>query len=130
MADRDLEEQNEHDIAVRDIANNTMMYPEWGEVIINPGQEKNRDIRGQYPDIIFVDPNTGTELMIGEVETESSVNEYEAEHQWQDYANLNTPFSLFVPDSCLQEASELIKRYNIKATIHLYNYRFGTLQLV
>jgi len=131
MAHReDIEERKLHDRAINDIAQNGVLFPSYGEVITNLGSEKNRDVGGLYPDIIFIDRRTGLEFMIGEVETESSVNEDEAINQWLRYAKLNIHFYLFVPDTCMAEAFDLVKRYNIKADIHMYHYRFGFLQLV
>ena len=129
MSTEEISEQNVHDRAIKDIASNPELYPSWGQVITNPGSEKNKAIKGQYPDIIFLVPRTGMELNIGEVETESSVNENVAINKWREYGKLYIPFNLFVPDSCLEEATDLVKEHNVKASIHAYRYSSDSIEI-
>ncbi|MCX8014463.1 MAG: hypothetical protein N2748_00445, partial [candidate division WOR-3 bacterium] len=49
-----------------------------------------------YPDIVIINTALNKVVMIGEVETTSSINENETE-QWRQFANLQTIFYIFYP---------------------------------
>jgi hypothetical protein len=76
------------------------------EVYTNPGQEKKVDIAGFYPDIILTNKGSKIVRFIIEVETNSSVNEYEVD-QWKKFAALGAIFYLLVPRSVLDTAKRL-----------------------
>ncbi len=103
-----------HDRVVRAIQNklNQRDY----DVYINPGQEKNAGINGNYPDVIMTEKGKTTVKFILEVEVAASVSQEEAERQWKKYSTeINATFYLVVPQSSLNKAKELCQSNNIKA---------------
>ena len=60
-----------------------------------------------YPDIVVVDTTSSHLVMIGEVETESTINQDHVQ-QWEAYSTLNTPFFLYVPSHLVQETRRLL----------------------
>ena len=77
---------------------------EYNEIKVNKINEKNYEFSGFYPDIIF--GNYGQILMIGEVETESNINENIIE-KWQKLKSLDVGCVIFVPKNKLKYAREL-----------------------
>lgn len=77
---------------------------EYNEIKVNKMNEKNYEFRGFYPDIIF--GNYGQIIMIGEVETESNINENIIE-KWQNLKSLDVGCIIFVPKNKLKDAREL-----------------------
>ena len=77
---------------------------EYNEIKVNKINEKNYEFRGFFPDIIF--GNYGQIIMIGEVETESYINENIIE-KWQSLKSLDIGCVIFIPKSKLKDAREL-----------------------
>ena len=77
---------------------------EYNEIKVNKINEKNYEFSGFYPDIIF--GNYGQIIMIGEVETESNINENIIE-KWQNLKSLDVGCVIFVPKNKLKDAREL-----------------------
>ncbi len=103
-----------HDRVVKAIRNNLNQRDY--DVYINPGQEKNAGINGNYPDVIMTEKGKTTVKFILEVEVEASVSQEEAERQWKKYATeINATFYLVVPRNSLNKAKELCQSNNIKA---------------
>lgn len=103
-----------HDRVVKAIRNN-LNHRDY-DVYINPGQEKNAGINGNYPDVIMTEKGKTTVKFILEVEVEASVSQEEAERQWKKYATeINATFYLVVPRNSLNKAKELCQSNNIKA---------------
>lgn len=110
--ERNPEEQTNHDKVVEDSAETYRESEESPKVYTNPNGEKNRDISGEYPDIIVI--YNESLKVIEEIETENSVNETELE-QWKTYSKLGTSFQLVVPLETISMVENLIKDlHNIK----------------
>ncbi len=89
---RSSDEQFLHDWVVRKIGEKYGRL--YKEVYINPGEEKNYEFKGQYPDAVFI--NYGQVVQIVEVETVETVNEEEV-GEWQRLAGLGVKLSIVVP---------------------------------
>ena len=102
--------QKEHDKLVSEIAKRRFSYNDGSITYVNPNGEKNFAVDDQYPDIVVaMDESVQT---IGEVETEETVTEDEAE-QWKTYARLNDYFYLYIPKSKVADAKTIIKTKKI-----------------
>jgi hypothetical protein len=84
------------------------------EVHINPGEEKNFEFKGYYPDVVFV--NYGQIVLIAEVETEESINEEEAK-EWKGLSNLGVQLVLLVPKEMQNAAREICWKNGIAAKV-------------
>ena len=69
---------------------------EFNEIKVNKLNEKNHDFKNLFPDIIF--GNYGQIVMIGEVETESTINA-EIIEKWKSFQSVGTNCIIFVPNS-------------------------------
>lgn len=133
MANRYLHSQNIHDLVIRASRDTYTELTNQGYIVsINPSQEKNQYVgtsKKYYPDLIVWRPNsigsnTGTAIIIEEVETEDSVNQVEAA-QWKEYANLKiSQFRLIVPVQSSATALQLITAMHIGVT-EIWNYSFN-----
>jgi len=123
MTSRITKESEEHDKIVCLTARIRFSFPNsqnptWKTYTNHPeqtkGVRKGNDI--VYPDIVVVDEPKNTLVMIGEVETSITVSDDEASREWQNYASLDTPFYLYVPNDLVAKAKELLNKYKIKIT--------------
>ncbi|MCW4002630.1 MAG: hypothetical protein NWE95_01785 [Candidatus Bathyarchaeota archaeon] len=112
---RKKEEEESHDKAVIDISKERFSFPnsshpDW-KTFTNPNGEQNKGIKKNqetaYPDIVVVDTGKNVAVMIGEVETESTVNDAETE-QWKEYSSLCSTFYLYVPEGYGAEAKRIL----------------------
>ncbi|MBP3528116.1 MAG: hypothetical protein J6K02_05515 [Alistipes sp.] len=114
MAHRTVEMTNLHDKVVNEIKQslNQRNY----DIYLNPGQEKNAGIAGNYPDVIMTIKGTTTVKFILEIETNDSVTKDEAEKQWKKYANeINATFYIVTPESAISKAKQLCQQVGINA---------------
>lgn len=114
MAHRTVEMTSLHDQVVKEIkqALNQRNF----DIYLNPGQEKNAGIAGNYPDVIMTIKGTTTVKFILEIETIDSVTKEEAEQQWKKYANeINATFYIVVPESSISKAKQLCQQVGINA---------------
>lgn len=101
-----------HDRVIREIVSflNQRDY----DVYINPGQEKNAGILGNYPDVILTTKGSTTVKFIMEVEVAESVTQEEATRQWKKYADeINATLYLVVPSTSLQKAKDICQSNGI-----------------
>lgn len=120
MANRTIETTNLHDRVVREIKN--VLNQRDFDIYLNPGQEKNAGIGGNYPDVIMTPKSEKTARFILEVETNDSVTKNEAEGQWKKYANeINATFYLVVPEASAFKARELCKQAGVNARFATYD---------
>lgn len=121
MAQRTEESIGLHDRVVREIKR--VLNQRDFDVYINPGQEKNAGIAGNYPDVIMTQKSTPNVKFILEVETMDSITKEEAEGQWRRYANeIRATFYIVVPESSVHKARELCQQAGVNA-------RFATFTL-
>jgi hypothetical protein len=62
-----------------------------------------------YPDIVIINSFTNKIVMIGEVETASSINDLEVE-QWRQFTRLSTTVYIFYPKGLYAKMSDLCKK--------------------
>ena len=74
------------------------------EININPGEEKNFEVNGSYPDAIFV--NYGQVIQIVEVETVDTVNDDRLEH-WKEFSELGAQLVVIVPKESEKKMRDL-----------------------
>jgi hypothetical protein len=126
MVRRNLQNQNLHDLVVEASAQTYWQMRQQGySVSTNPDGITNQFIGTandpKYPDVIVWKPNapgsnTGTAVIIEEIETEDSVNGTEV-RQWIEYANLNVnKFILVVPASKAAAALDLIRMHQVRVS--------------
>ena len=120
MAQRESNMAGLHDRVVQEIKNvlNQRDY----HIITNPGQEKNANIAGNYPDVIMAIRGTKQVKFILEVETSDSVTKEEAEGQWRKYANeIRATFYIVVPEGSAYRAKQLCQQMGINARFATYD---------
>ncbi len=86
------------------------------EVRTNPGKEKIFELKGQYPDVIFV--NYGQIVLIAEVETQETIIEEEAE-EWKELSNLGAQLALVVPKEMQNPARDICWKKGIAAKVKI-----------
>ncbi len=124
---RSSQEKSFHDKAVADIAKIKFPFPtkdkpNWKTYLNEPNQTKGINMNGStiYPDIVVVDTQNSA-AMIGEIETQSSVNQNEVE-QWKEYSRAGA-FFLYVPSGTESTAKNLISQNNVKISgLRRYHY--------
>jgi hypothetical protein len=90
--DRTADEQFLHDWVIRKLKEKYSRI--YKEVHINPGDERNYEVKGHYPDAVCV--NYGQIVLIIEVETKDTVNETEL-GQWKEMSQLGVQLVVLVP---------------------------------
>ena len=112
-------ERSRHDAIVRAIANQRFGFPNqehpgWRTYVNEP--EKTMGVGNAYPvypDIVVVDGPNNTLVMIGEVETEETVTSEHAA-QWSDYGSKCGTFYLYVPESTLATARNIVAASQVR----------------
>jgi len=118
---RSKDEQFLHDWVIKKIDEKYNRL--YSEVNINPGDEKNYDLQGEYPDAILV--NHGQVVGVIEVETRDTINAENIE-QWKKYSELGTKLTLVVPKEDQNKARDLIWKNGLVAKVDI---KFFELQL-
>lgn len=118
---RSKDEQFLHDWVIKKIDEKYNRL--YSEVNINPGDEKNYDLQGEYPDAILV--NHGQVVGVIEVETKDTINAENIE-QWKKYSELGTKLTLVVPKEDQNKARDLIWKNGLVAKVDI---KFFELQL-
>jgi len=118
---RSKDEQFLHDWVIKKIDEKYNRL--YSEVNINPGDEKNYDLQGEYPDAILV--NHGQVVGVIEVETRNTINAENIE-QWKKYSELGTKLTLVVPKEDQNKARDLIWKNGLVAKVDI---KFFELQL-
>jgi hypothetical protein len=111
---RSQDEQFLHDWVIRKIKDKYSKI--YKEVHINPGEEKNFQLKEHYPDVVFV--NYGQVVLIAEVETQETVNEEEAK-EWKELSNLGVQLVLLVPKEMQNAARDICWKGGIAAKIKI-----------
>ncbi|MBS4015557.1 MAG: hypothetical protein KGZ86_03880 [Candidatus Latescibacteria bacterium] len=117
MEERPIEEQLVHQEIIDLLKKSIYNYPNASRPTLmtfvnHPLKNKAvRDNEGSeyYPDIVIINTQTNKIVMIGEVETISSLNESEIGH-WQTFTKLSPVFYLFYPKGQYSRMSELCKK--------------------
>ncbi|HWP93597.1 MAG TPA: hypothetical protein VNN20_15495 [Thermodesulfobacteriota bacterium] len=86
------------------------------EVQTNPGEDKNYEFKGSYPDVVFV--NYGQVVLIAEVETENTINEEEV-NEWKELSSLGVQLVLLVPKELQNTARDICWKNGIAAKVKI-----------
>ncbi len=130
MAKRESGHKKLHDRAVKAIASKRFPFPDkdhpsWQTYVNEPRPSISVMSSGKalHPDIVVVDESKeDTEeglvdktsvVMLGEIETESSVNGEEVP-QWEGYSKLTDAFFLYVPEGLCGEAKRLSQKLKVR----------------
>ena len=89
------------------------------EVHINPGQEKNFDVQGIFPDVVFAGYGQVTQVI--EVETEGNLTKDRAAH-WEKLAGLGIPCTLLVAKRHQRAVTDLLWKTGLMAKIKVATY--------
>ncbi|GIW46468.1 MAG: hypothetical protein KatS3mg078_0345 [Deltaproteobacteria bacterium] len=89
------------------------------EIHVNPGNEKNFEFKGHYPDAVFV--NYGQVILIVEVETQETINAEEAQ-EWKELSELGVQLVLLVPRELQNLAREICWKKGIAAKVKLGSF--------
>ena len=112
-------EKKEHDDVIESVR--AKLIADGNEVEVNKFKSKSSPVtytkgdgtKGQYyPDVYTHKDSIVTKMF--EVETLSSVNDDQAENQWKLYSKGKAKFYLVVPESKLEEAKNLAKKYKVE----------------
>ncbi len=124
---REVDEQVMHDHIVRLLQYEYYNYPSLEHPYLltyanHP--EKTRAVltaekEELFPDIVVIQPDLGTTVLIAEVETESRVNLEEAE-EWRRFSGLGTRFYLCVPRERAVVADSLCKAIRLTELVEYY----------
>ena len=115
--ERSTDEQFLHDWVIRKIHEKYSRL--YSEVHVNPGDEKNFEHGGKYPDAVFV--NYGQVVQIVEVETKETINEGRVE-KWKELSELGVKLSLLVPRNMLGEARDICFSNGLAAKVNLGSF--------
>ncbi len=93
---------------------------DYDTVRINPGEVKNNDFKGHYPDLIL--ENHGLVLAIMEVETEGTISRERAD-EWKNIADLGAKLILMVPRAAKAKVIDLLWKQGLagKASVGTYD---------
>ncbi len=114
---RSKDEQFLHDWVIRKIEEKYART--FSEVHINPGDEKNFEYQGLYPDAVFV--NYGQTVQIVEVETKETVTE-ENLPKWTAMSEAGVKLSLLVPKEQQKHARDLCWKAGLVAKVNLGSF--------
>lgn len=89
------------------------------EVHINPGQEKNFEVKGYFPDIVFGGYGFITQII--EVETESTLNKDRAVH-WEKLAGIGIACTLLVPKKHQRTVTDILWKTGLMAKVKVATY--------
>lgn len=124
---REVEEQVLHDHIVRLLQHEYYNYPSEEHPYLMTyanHPEKTRAVltiekEELFPDIVVIQPDLGTTVLIAEVETESTVNHVEAE-EWRRFSSLGIRFYLYVPRERIVVADSLCREIRLTELVEYY----------
>lgn len=114
---RSTDEQFLHDWVIRKV--HEKYSRQYSKVHINPGDEKNFEYSGEYPDIIF--ENYGQIVQIVEVETRETINEKRVE-KWKSLSELGPKLHLLVPKDMQNAARDICWKGGLVAKVNIGSF--------
>lgn len=93
----------------------------YSDIKINPGDTKDYEFSGYYPDVLFI--NYGQVTQIIEVETSSTVNQDRVDH-WKELSGLGVKLVVLVPKNRHKNAMELCWSNGLAAKVKIGTYEF------
>ena len=111
------DEQILHDWVIRNL---TQKYSKmFTEINVNPGDEKNHEFNGKYPDAVFV--NYGQVMQIVEVETPETINEKRIEY-WKEMSSLGAQLVILVPKETEKKMRDICFSSGLAAKVKIGSY--------
>jgi hypothetical protein len=119
-----LTEQRIHDLIIQEVKNKYARIHK--EVHINPGEEKNFEVKGLYPDIIF--GGYGQLIQVVEVEMETNLTKERVPY-WEKLAVLGIPCAILVAKRHQRTLNDLLWKAGLmgKIKIALFDVVFENL---
>ncbi len=114
---RSADEQFLHDWVIRKV--HEKYSRQYSKVHINPGEEKNYEFGGAYPDIIF--ENYGQIVQVVEVETKETINEERAK-KWKSLSELGAKLHLLVPQNMQNAARDICWKSGLMAKVKIGSF--------
>lgn len=112
-----LDEQLLHDLVIHQVkAKYSRIHK---EVHVNPGEEKNFEINGLYPDIVF--GGYGQIVQIVEVETERHLTPERVAY-WQTLAGMGTQCTLLVAKQHQRTLTDLLWKTGLMAKVKVATF--------
>ncbi len=92
---------------------------DYDEIHVNPGEEKNHEFNGHFPDLIL--KNHGLVLAIMEVETEGTITPEQAD-EWKSRSGLGAKLIIMIPKALKAKVLDLLWKKGIadKASVGSY----------
>ncbi|MDH5682897.1 MAG: hypothetical protein OEZ20_00285 [candidate division WOR-3 bacterium] len=126
MAQRDTQEQIEHDNVITALKKTLFKYPNdkypqlktFANHPIKTHYITNHQGGQFYPDLVVLDVRNERVVITVEVETISSINEIEAA-QWNGFASICENFYLFFPRGFANKVKKFCQKFS---SIHCYEY--------
>lgn len=114
---RSTDEQFLHDWVIRKAQQKYSRL--YSDVHINPGDEKNFEHKGKYPDAVIV--NYGQVVQIVEVETKETITE-DRVPKWKDLSELGVKLSLVVPKELQGVARDICWKNGLAAKVNIGSF--------
>jgi len=111
------DEQSLHDLVIHEVK--TKYSKIHKEVHINPGEEKNFEVKGLYPDIVF--GGYGQIIQLIEVETESNLNKERLSY-WKQVVATGIPCALLVAKKNQRTLHDLIWKTGLMAKVKVATF--------
>lgn len=112
-----LDEQLLHDLIIHEVkAKYSKIHK---EVHINPGEEKNFEVQGLYPDVVF--GGYGQTTQIVEVETKSKLNK-ERVSRWEKLAGTGLPLTILVARKHQRILTDLLWKTGLMAKVKVATF--------
>lgn len=91
----------------------------YSQVSINPGEQKNHEFNGYFPDAIFI--NLGQVVQIIEVETKNTVNEERVSY-WKEVSDLGAQLVVLAPKESQKELRDLCWNNGLSAKVKIGSF--------
>lgn len=114
---RSTDEQFLHDWVIRKV--HEKYSRQYSKVHINPGDEKNFEYNGAYPDIIF--ENYDQIIQIVEVETKETIDEKRAE-KWKNLSELGVKLHLLIPKDMQNTVRDICWKSGLVAKVNIGSF--------
>ncbi len=114
---RSTDEQFLHDWVIRKVHEKYSRL--YSEVRVNPGEERNFEYKGKYPDIVLV--NYGQVVQIVEVETRETINN-DRVPKWKEFSELGVKFTLLAPKELQGHARDICWKNGLAAKVNLGSF--------